>query len=79
MHSIVLLHDDTVFATGFNEYGQLGDGTNTNRRSFVQVIMIVLVVINFWWFDVRNCCISIGQELVRLRFLRLSTNRIYSN
>ena len=37
-HSMVLKYDGTVWATGDNKYGELGDGTTTNRRAFVQVV-----------------------------------------
>ena len=37
-HSIVLKKDGSVWATGYNKYGQLGDGSETNRQVFVQVI-----------------------------------------
>src|SRR5262249_43334173 len=36
-HSLLLRADGTVWATGWNLYGQLGDGTNTNRAAPVQV------------------------------------------
>ena len=36
-HSMMLKTDGTVLATGWNEYGQLGDGTLTNKLSFVEV------------------------------------------
>ena len=35
---MVLKQDDSVWATGRNTDGQLGDGSTTSRRSFVQVI-----------------------------------------
>ncbi|EPR11514.1 S8 family serine peptidase [Ruminiclostridium papyrosolvens] len=38
MHSLALSLDGTVWAFGLNTYGQLGDGTTTNRTSPVQVI-----------------------------------------
>ena len=38
MHSLALMLDGTVWAFGLNTYGQLGDGTTTNRTSPVQVI-----------------------------------------
>ena len=38
-HSILLQQDGTVWCTGSNLHGQLGDGSNTNRDSFVQVIL----------------------------------------
>src|SRR3990172_397840 len=36
-HSLALKSDSTVWAWGYNWYGQLGDGTNTNRNTPVQV------------------------------------------
>ena len=36
-HSVFLKSDGTVWATGKNEYGQLGDGTTTQRTNPVQV------------------------------------------
>ena len=36
-HSMALKTDGSVWAWGFNIYGQLGDGTNTNRTTPVQV------------------------------------------
>ena len=36
-HTLVLLEDGTVWSTGLNEYGQLGDGTTENRNKPVQV------------------------------------------
>ena len=35
---MALAQDGSVWATGWNEYGQLGDGSTTNRRNFVKVI-----------------------------------------
>jgi len=37
IHSLALMSDGTVWAWGENNYGQLGDGTNTNRTTPVQV------------------------------------------
>ena len=37
-HSVVLKQDGSVWSTGRNTHGQLGDGSNTDRDSFVQVI-----------------------------------------
>ena len=37
-HSLLLRHDGSVWSTGSNTYGQLGDGSNSDRDSFVQVI-----------------------------------------
>ena len=36
-HSLALKSDGTVWAWGWNDYGQLGDGTTTNRNTSVQV------------------------------------------
>ena len=33
-HSIVLREDGSVWTTGYNNHGQLGDGTNTNKNLF---------------------------------------------
>ena len=38
MHSMVLKTDDTVWVTGRNHYGQLGDGSISTRNIFVRVI-----------------------------------------
>ncbi|MCL2712684.1 MAG: hypothetical protein FWD37_05385, partial [Methanomassiliicoccaceae archaeon] len=37
-HSVALKSDGTVWAWGLNNYGQLGDGTTTNRPNPVQVV-----------------------------------------
>lgn len=36
-HSLFLKNDGTVWACGYNNYGQLGDGTNVNKYTPVQV------------------------------------------
>ena len=38
VYSIVLKQDGSVWATGSNNHGQLGDGSTTDRKVFVQVI-----------------------------------------
>jgi len=43
LHSLALKSDDTVWAWGWNELGQLGDGTDTNRSTPVQVSSLVLM------------------------------------
>ena len=35
-HTMVLKTDGTVWSAGYNLYGQLGDGTNTDKNIFVQ-------------------------------------------
>ena len=35
-HSMLLKSDGTVWGAGNNKFGQLGDGTKTNRNTFVQ-------------------------------------------
>ena len=37
-HSMVMKQDGTVWATGKNYYGQLGDGTRTNSKIFKKVM-----------------------------------------
>ena len=37
-HSLAIMQDGSVWATGLNMHGQLGDGTTTNRDTFSQVI-----------------------------------------
>ena len=36
-HSMVLKADGTVWATGWNRHGQLGDGTTWAKRDFTKV------------------------------------------
>lgn len=43
-HSLALKSDGTVWAWGNNSYGQLGDGTTTNRTTPVQVVGLSDVV-----------------------------------
>jgi alpha-tubulin suppressor-like RCC1 family protein len=43
-HSLAIREDETVWAWGANYSGQLGDGTNTNRHTPVQVINLNNVV-----------------------------------
>ena len=40
-HSLILKSDSTLWTCGWNYYGQLGDGTNTNRLTPVQVMSSV--------------------------------------
>ena len=35
---MILKRDGSVWAAGNNHYGQLGDGTTTDRSSFVEVV-----------------------------------------
>ena len=37
-HSMVIKGDGTVWATGYNTYGELGDGTTSDKRRFVEVL-----------------------------------------
>ena len=37
-HSMILMADSSVWATGDNEYGQLGDGTTVGKTRFVKVM-----------------------------------------
>ena len=37
-HSLVLKTDGSVWATGSNHYGQLGDGTWTHRIEYKKVV-----------------------------------------
>ena len=39
-HSLVLKADGTVWAWGYNNYGQLGDGTTSNRTTPVPVLVL---------------------------------------
>ena len=38
-HSVVMKKDGTVWATGENYQGQLGDGTTTWRWTFMKVVL----------------------------------------
>lgn len=35
---MILMQNGSVWASGYNAYGQLGDGSGVNRNVFVQVI-----------------------------------------
>ena len=37
-HSMMLKRNGNVWTTGDNKYGQLGDGTNTNKNRFEMVV-----------------------------------------
>ena len=37
-HSLVLIQDGSLWVTGHNMFGQLGDGTTTDRLAFVKVV-----------------------------------------
>lgn len=37
-HTMILKRDGTLWAAGANGYGQLGDGTTTNRSTPVQIM-----------------------------------------
>ena len=49
-HSLFLKNDGTVWATGLNEYGQLGDGTTTNRNTPVQLSVFNLIITSYQWY-----------------------------
>ena len=36
---MVLKKNGSVLATGWNEHGQLGDGTKTDRNKFVEMVL----------------------------------------
>lgn len=44
-HAVALKSDGTVWEAGYNAYGQLGDGTSTNSRTFEKVLSNVTPVI----------------------------------
>jgi alpha-tubulin suppressor-like RCC1 family protein len=37
-HSLILKEDGSVWAAGYNYYGQLGTGDDENRSTFTQVV-----------------------------------------
>ncbi len=43
-HSLILKKDSTLWATGWNEYGQLGTGDNNDRHGFEMVLSKVLAI-----------------------------------
>jgi alpha-tubulin suppressor-like RCC1 family protein len=45
-HTMVLMTDGTLYATGYNEYGQLGLGNNNNTNSLTQVTSITGIISN---------------------------------
>src|SRR4051794_34884668 len=52
-HSLALKSDGTVWAWGYNSFGQLGDATNTNRFTPVRVSGVdqVKVIAGGWWYS----------------------------
>ena len=40
-HSLILKEDCSVWSTGYNKFGQLGDGSTTEGVNFVLVVSIV--------------------------------------
>ena len=42
--------DGTLWATGYNAYGELGDGTTTDRHSFVQVVSEGVKAVAAGWY-----------------------------
>ena len=64
-HSLVLKTNGNVWVTGDNNFGQLGDGSNTDRNKFVQVI-------GSWDTTLRNALSTCTILSVRLQqFLAL--------
>jgi hypothetical protein len=55
-HSVCVKSDGTVWATGLNSYGQLGDGTTTNSKVFIQVFKNIGVSFN-------NCSANVNQTI----------------
>ena len=43
-HSLVLAQDGSVWTTGYNQHGELGDGTTITKATFVQVVMIFAII-----------------------------------
>jgi alpha-tubulin suppressor-like RCC1 family protein len=43
-HSLVLKKDNTLWGTGWNEYGQLGSGDNEDRHGFEKILSKVVAV-----------------------------------
>ena len=44
-HTMMLKQDGSVWVTGSNTYGQLGDGSYTDRRNFVRVVSSGAIVV----------------------------------
>ena len=59
-HSMVLKNDGTLWATGANEYGQLGDGSKTTRKTFVRVLPRSGV----FWFSLISCYMHVYQTFL---------------
>jgi alpha-tubulin suppressor-like RCC1 family protein len=54
MHNLALRQDGTVWAWGWNHYGQLGDGTTIDRSEPVQVqgLSDIVAISAGWWLGV---------------------------
>lgn len=53
-HSLFLAQDGTIYATGANSSGQLGDGTNTSRLSPIRVLKGVYAGTTFLGDNIAN-------------------------
>jgi sugar lactone lactonase YvrE len=60
-HSLALKNDDTLWAWGKNEFGELGDGTTTNRSTPVRVLSEVQAIAGGQVYSLGGLGSSAGQ------------------
>jgi len=67
-HSLALTSTGFVYAWGYNGYGQIGDGTTTNRTAPVQVIQLtnVVAIAAGQDFSLATAILRTGRALCRL-------------
>ena len=66
-HSFILKTDNTLWATGDNFLGQLGDGTNTDRKSPVKIME-----------NVKDVSAGAAHSLILTKSNNLTTRNIFT-